>query len=109
MIQYHSIIPAENPAKADKPLNLLLVAENLGDCDVTAPIRLFGNDGYGWRELLAEDRELPAHEHVHLYFQIPADRFGEAFWGAEAPEELEILASDTLPGPKEQGLLLFLI
>lgn len=108
MILYHTIIPAENPAKYGKPLNLLLVAENLAEETITAPVRLFGNDGSGWRELLSEDRELPAHEHVHLYFQIPADRFEPGFWDGEEPEELELLASETVPGPKEQGLLLFI-
>lgn len=107
-VTYCALIPAENPARVGKPLNLLLVAENNADQAVRHTIRLYGNDGFGWRELLAQERELPAREHAHLYFQIPADRFQPCFWDGEAPEELELLASDALPGSGEQGLLLFL-
>lgn len=107
MVTYCALIPAENPARAGKPLNILLVAENAGDEPVNHVVRLFGNDGFGWRELLAQERQLPAHDHAHLYFQIPADRFSAPFWDGEAPEELEILAADDLPGPGETGLLVF--
>lgn len=107
-VKYCALIPTENPVRPGCPLNLLLVAENTADRDMTHTVRLYGNDGNGWRELLAQSRELPAHEHAHLYFQIPADRFEAPFWGGEAPEELELLAADRLPEPGEQGLLLFL-
>lgn len=108
IVKYCALIPAENPVRQGCPLNLLLVAENTSDRDMTHKVRLYGNDGNGWRELLAEDRELLAHDHTHLYFQIPADRFAASFWEGEAPEELEILAANQHPKPEEQGLLLFL-
>lgn len=107
-VNYCSLIPAENPARAGKPLNILLVVENTWEQPVDHVIRFYGNDGFGWRELLAQERQLPASDHAHLYFQIPADRFAAAFWGGEEPEELEILAADSLPEPGKTGLLLFL-
>lgn len=106
-VTYCALIPAENPARAGKPLNILLVVENAADQAVSHVVRLYGNDGSGWRELLAQERQLPAHDHAHLYFQIPGDRFEAAFWDGEAPEELEILAADSLPGSGETGLLVF--
>jgi hypothetical protein len=107
-VRYCSLIPAENPVRTGKPLNILLVVQNTLDKSVLHTIRLYGNDGFGWRELLAQEKELPAHDHAHLYFQIPQDRFEAAFWDGEAPEELELLAGDALPGPGDTGLLLFL-
>ena len=106
MILYHAILPAENPARAGQSLNILLVAENLTGQAITQPVRFYGSLGSGWRELLAEEREFPAHSHPHLYFNIPADRFSEAFWGEEV-EELTLAVGDASPGPKEQGVLVF--
>lgn len=107
-VKYCSLIPAEDSVRQGQPLNILLVAENTTDKALTHVVRLYGNDGSGWRELLAQSRELPAHDHAHLYFQIPAQCFEAGFWDGETPEEIEILAADRLPKPEEQGLLLFL-
>ena len=106
MILYHAILPAENPARAGQSLNILLVTENPSDRDVIQPVRFYGSLGSGWRELLAEEREFPAHSHPHLYFNIPADRFSEPFWGEEV-EELTLAVGDVSPGPEEQGVLVF--
>lgn len=106
MIRYHALLPAENPAKAGQSQNVLLVTENPADQDVTQTVRFYGSLGTGWRELLAEEKEFPAHSHPHLYFNIPAERFSAAFWGEEV-EELALAAGDTPPGPMEQGVLVF--
>ena len=106
MILYHAILPAENPARAGQSLNILLVTENTGDEDLTQAVHFYGNLGAGWRELLAEKKEFPAHSHPHLYFNIPAERLSEAFWG-EKIEELAITAGDTLPGSETRGVLVF--
>lgn len=106
MILYHAILPAENPARAGQSLNILLVAENLTGQTITQPVRFYGSLGSGWRELLAEEREFPAHSHPHLYFNIPVDCFSETFWGEEV-EELALAVGDTPPGPMEQGVLVF--
>ena len=106
MILYHAVLPAENPAKAGESLNILLVTENPTEQDVSQVVRFYGNLGSGWRELMAEEREFPAHSHPHLYFNIPADRFSVDFWGEEV-EELAIAAGDTIPGAMEQGVLVF--
>ena len=58
-------------------------------------------DGSGWRLLLEEEREFPAEEHVHLYFNLPADRFSAPFWGGAAPEELSFDPSGALTTPIE--------
>lgn len=106
MILYHAILPAENPARAGQSLNILLVTENPTGQTITQPVRFYGSLGSGWRELLAEEREFPAHSHPHLYFNIPADRLSETFWGEEV-EELALAVGDTPPGPTEQGVLVF--
>ena len=106
MILYHAVLPAENPAKLGQSLNILLVTENPTGQDVREVVRFYGSLGSGWRELVAEEREFPAYSHPHLYFNIPADRFSADFWGEEV-EELAIAAGDALPGPMEQGVLVF--
>ena len=106
MILYHAVLPAENPAKLGQSLNILLVTENPTERDVSQVVRFYGSLGSGWRELIAEEREFPAHSHPHLYFNIPADRFSSDFWGEEV-EELAIAVGDTFPGPTEQGVLVF--
>ena len=107
MILYHTVLPAENPARAGQSLNVLLVTENPTDQDVTRTVRFYGSLGTGWRELLAEEREFPAHSHPHLYFNIPADRFSESFWSGEEVEELALAVGEEPPGPTEQGVLVF--
>ena len=106
MIHYHAVLPAENPAKSGQSLNILLVTENPAEREVRQVVRIYGSLGSGWRELIAEEREFPAHSHLHLYFNIPADRLSEDFWGEEV-EELAITAGDVLPGPETQGVLVF--
>ncbi len=106
MILYHAILPAENPARAGQSLNVLLVAENTSDRALTQAVRFYGSLGREWRELLAEERAFPAHSHPHFYFNIPADRFSETFWGEEV-EELALAAGIAPPGPAEQGVLVF--
>ena len=60
MIRFHMLIPAEDPARTGQSLNVLLVTENAADQDLSVVIRIYGSLGKEWRELLAEERELPA-------------------------------------------------
>lgn len=106
MIRFHMLIPAEVPARTGQSLNVLLVTENVADEDLSVVIRIYGSLGKEWRELLAEERELPAHSHSHLYFNLPAERLSADFWGEEV-EELSLAAGLRPPGPSEQGTLVF--
>ncbi len=106
MIRFHMLIPAENPAKAGQSLNILLVTENPDGEDLTRTVRFYGSMGRQWRELLAEERVFPANSHSHLYFNLPAERLSEDFWGEDV-EELAIAAGVSPPEPGERGTLVF--
>ena len=101
----HAILPAESTVHRGQSLNVLLVMESR--IAAAAPVRFWGNDGSGWRLLLEEEREFPAEEHVHLYFNLPADRFSAPFWGGAAPEELSLAVGETAPETADAGVLLF--
>lgn len=107
LIRYHALIPAENPARAGRSLNVLLVMENPTDRDVFQTVRLFGSLGGPWRELVAEDRAFPAHSHPHLYFTIPDAQLSPDFWGGEGVEELELFAGERPPEDTGRGVLVF--
>ena len=108
MIRFLAFIPAENPAKRGQSLNVLLVTENTGDEDLTRTVRFYGSTGDGWRELLAEERDFPAHSHPHLYFNIPAERLSADFWGEDL-DEIALTAGETPPGEKDRGTLVFIV
>ena len=101
----HAILPAETTIRWGQSLNVLLVMESREA--VTAPVHFWGNDGSGWRELLSQEREFPAGEHVHLYFNIPADWFTAPFWGGTTPEEVSLTVGDSAPAAANAGVLLF--
>ncbi len=105
-VRYMGIIPAENPVRGDSGVNVLLMAENQGKQTKTL-VRFFASDGGPWREIFAEERELPEKTHVHAYFHLPESCFAPEAWGGEKPEELTICAGGSRPEPDQQGLLLF--
>ena len=108
MIRFHAFIPAENPAKRGQSLNVLLVTENTDGRDFVRTVRIFGRLEGEWRELLAEERDFPAHSHPHLYFNIPAKFLSEAFWGEEV-DEIALTAGEEAPGEKDWGTLVFIV
>ena len=104
----HGSLPAESTVHRCQSLNVLLVMESAEAETVSAPVRFWGNNGSGWRMLLEEKRDFPAGEHVHLYFNLPADRFTASFWDGTAPEELSLAVGETAPGSADAGVLLFI-
>ena len=108
MIRFHAFIPAENPAKKGQSLNVLLVTENTGDEDLTRTVRFYGSLGGQWRELLAEERDFPAHSHPHLYFNLPAEVLSAGYWGEEV-EEIALTAGEAPPDEKDRGTLVFIV
>ena len=107
-LRFHAVIPAETTVCRGQPLNVLLVAENPTDRPLRAVVRLYGSLDGPWRELLAQERDFPAHSHPHLYFRIPADRFLPPFWGGSPVEELALAAGTAPPGDTHQGVLVFM-
>lgn len=100
-----AIIPAEGTIHRGESLNVLLVMES--DVPATAAVHFWGCDGTGWRELLLEQREISQSGHVHLYFNIPADRFLAPFWDGQAPEEVALYVGETPPERLDTGVLVF--
>ena len=104
----HAILPAENPAHFGQSLNVLLVVENPTQEALVRRIRFWGSNGGPWRELLlSQPKSFPPESHVHLYFNLPADRFSSDFWGGEAPEELSIAVCENAPTSPNAGILVF--
>ena len=101
----HAVLPAETTVRRGQSLNVLLVMES--PAATAAPVRFWGNDGSGWRKLLEESRDFPAGEHVHLYFNLPAERFTAPFWGGRAPEEVSLFVGDAPPEAADAGVLIF--
>ena len=101
----HAVLPAETTIRRGQSLHVLLVMESPEA--TAAPVRFWGNDGSGWRNLLEESRDFPAGEHVHLYFNLPADRFTAPFWGGTAPEEVSLVVGDAPPEAADAGVLIF--
>ena len=104
-ITCNAILPAQHTIRRGESLNVLLVMQS--DKPTTAPVRLWGCDGTAWRELLREQREFPQAGHVHLYFNISADRFLAPFWGGQAPEEVALYVGDAPPQGLDAGVLVF--
>lgn len=105
-VAFAGLIPAENPARGSSGVNLLLLMENRGEA-VRSLVRFFASDGGPWREIFAQERELPGKTHVHAYFHLPESCFAPEAWGGEKPEELALCAGEAQPGPEERGVLLF--
>ena len=103
-----NFIPAEDPVSLSKGLNLLLMIDNRGD-ETIACIRFYASDGTKWREIRAEERNLPGKTHIHAYFHLPPECFAPKEWGGESPEELEIWVGETSPEENAQGQLLFFV
>lgn len=101
-----AILPAEDTICRGESLNVLLVMES--EETVTESVHFWGCDGSDWRELLEEKREFPQPGHVHLYFNIPADRFLAPFWGGQAPEEVTLYVGETPPERLDEGVLVFI-
>ena len=103
-----NFIPAEDPISLSKGVNLLLLIDNRGE-ETTACIRFYASDGTKWRELLAEEKNLPGETHIHAYFHLPSECFAPEKWGGESPEELTVWAGEAPPENDEQGQLLFFV
>ena len=101
-VRYVGILPAENPVKGTAGVNVLLMVDNPGEA-VQTVVRFFVSDGGPWREILAEERELEGHTHIHAYFHLPESCFAPEAWGGEKPEELTLSVGE----PGQQSLLLF--
>ena len=103
-----NFIPAEDPVSLSRGVNLLLMIDNRGD-ETTACIRFFASDGTQWRELIAEERNLPGKTHVHAYFRLPPECFAPSKWGGESQEELTVCVGEAPPENGERGQLLFFV
>ena len=101
----HALLPAETTVRRGQSLNVLLVMESRAA--IAALVRFWGNDGRGWRKLLEEWRDFPAGEHVHLYFNLPADRFTASFWGGGPPEEISLSVGGAPPEAADAVVLIF--
>ena len=106
MVSIDALLPAQTTLCRGEPLNVLLIVGNSENEARRVPIRFYGNEGHGWRELYAKDCDLAPKGHSHLYFQLPARCFGEEFWG-HAPEELSLVAAQAPPASEQGGVLLF--
>lgn len=106
MVSIDALLPARTTLRRGEPLNVLLVVSNSDAETRRVPIRFYGSEGDGWRELYAKDCELAPKGRSHLYFQLPARCFGEETWG-HAPEELSLAAAEAPPASEQGGVLLF--
>ena len=107
MLSFIDAIPARDTIRRGESLNVLGGAANSGS-DLEADIRIWANDGNGWRALAVQRCAIHAGEHKHLYFTLSPASFSREFWG-EAPEELELVIRDSEPGPDENGVMVFIV
>lgn len=106
MVSFDALLPAQTTLRRGEPLNVLLIVGNSDNEVRRVPIRFYGSEGDGWRELYTKDCDLAPKGHSHLYFQLPARCFGEETWG-HAPEELSLVAAQAPPASEQGGVLLF--
>lgn len=106
-ISYPGLYPSQETAKLGEPFNLLVVAENNNDEDVTLEICVFGKADQNWKKLTSKTCTLSARNHEHLYFTIPAQCLLPAFWEPEELDELELYINHEEPAPGTEGQLIF--
>ena len=106
MVSIDALLPAQTTLRRGEPLNVLLIVGNSDAETRRVPIRFYGSEGNGWRELYAKDCDLAPKGYSHLYFQLPARCFGEETWG-HVPEELSLVAAEAPPASEQGGVLLF--
>ena len=105
MVTIDSLLPSRTVFSDRTPLNVLLVANNPKPELCRRIFRFYADDGSGWREIFAQEKELEPNGHSHLYFQLPARCFGPAFWDAQ-PDELTLCAAFS-PPEHDGGVLLY--
>lgn len=106
-ISYPGLYPSQETAKLGEPFNLLVVAENNHDEDVTLEICVFGKADRKWKKLTSKTCTLPAKDHAHLYFTIPAGCLLPDFWELDELDELELYISHEEPAQEIEGRLIF--
>lgn len=106
-LSYPGLYPSQETAKLGEPFNLLVVAENNQDEDVTLEICVYGKADQKWKKLTSKTCTLSAWNHEHLYFTIPAQCLLPAFWELAELDELELYISHEEPAPEIEGQLIF--
>ena len=106
-LSYPGFYPSQETAKLGNPFNILVVAENNQDEDVTLEICVFGKADQKWKKLTSKTCTLSAQNHEHLYFTIPAQCLLPTFWDLDELDELELYVNHEEPEPKIEGQLVF--
>lgn len=102
----YGILPAKETVKRGESLNVLLMMESTESG--TFPVPIWGNTESAWKLLLKEKRDFKANEHIHLYFNIPEDRFTDAFWDGKKPEEMSLYVGQDAPQECNAGVMVFI-
>ena len=107
-IEIVGMIPAEQTVREGAPLNVLVMAINSAEREVSQRVGLYGRLEAHWQLLTEKICTFQPMEHAHLYFRIPGDCFTPQFWGTAEPlEELALAAGTATPPDSEQGQLVF--
>ncbi len=106
MLSFIDAIPARDTIRRGESLNVLGGAANGGSA-LEADISVWANDGNGWKALVTQRFSIAGGEHKHLYFTLRPASFSRELWG-EAPEELELVIRDSMPGQEENGVMVFI-
>lgn len=106
MLSFFDVIPARSSIRPGDSLNILGGAVNPGPV-LEMDLTVWGNAGNGWIPLVSKPLRIEAGEHKHLYFTLTPEILYARLW-ANGPEEFDLLIRDTMPGPEETGVLIFL-
>ena len=106
MLSFIDVIPARSSIRPGDSLNILGGAANPGPALETV-LTVWGNTGNGWIPLISKPFRIEEGEHKHLYFTLTPEILYARLW-ADGPEEFDLIIRDTMPGPEESGVLIFL-
>ena len=103
-VDYLNLIPSQQNVRSGEPLNVLLMAVNIGKQPQRHTFHLFAQAaGCDWVDVAQKAYELAPKEHLHAYLQVPGEVFCAKFWGLEELDELTLFAADAPPKQIKKG------
>ena len=105
-LSFIEVIPSKECVSRGESLNILGGAVNHGP-DTEADITVWGRADEGWKVLLTRTEKIRAGEHKHLYYTLTPEMIASANAAGEV-EELELIIRDRMPGPDENGKIVFI-
>ncbi len=101
-IKTHFLIPAGQKIKKGESLNILIGIKNENSLPMKYTFRIFGDIGYGYREIFSCEKILEPGGNPHHYFNLPPELFSEEMWG----EEIEEILLSTSENGAHQNLII---